>query len=288
MDIDSFRYIDEFYTVHWNIKLNRNSLYYLTVSAIGTYGTSSSDLTEISKYNVKDIMIEKSEGIVCFVCVTEMFNECQVMIASVATTLIPQSTQTNGTCYSFTDNGTYTVYAHDIENGLIILTPAVVIQYTVDWIEPSGTENIVDGPESSGKETAPTLSTSALVSTTTIITTNIDNQISIGQSLIINIVLGSLLGLTTCAVFILIVIIILKKRGKTRSENFMQPCTQQETVESPVTIKEDPFYEMMSDEIPNTTNNYYFTSTSSNVDMIYEIPETGPQVSSHPYRVGYH
>uniref|UniRef100_A0A1X7U2M9 NIDO domain-containing protein n=1 Tax=Amphimedon queenslandica TaxID=400682 RepID=A0A1X7U2M9_AMPQE len=263
MDIDSLQYIDEFYIVHWNIKLNRNSLYYLTVSAIGTYGTSSSDLTEISRYNVKDIMIKRSEGIVCFVCVTEMFNECQVMIASVATTLIPQSTQTNGTCYSFTDNGTYTVYAHDIENGLIILTPAVVIQYTVDWIEPSDTENTVDGSESSGK-------------------------VSIGQSLIINIVLGSLLGLTTCAVFILIVIIILKKRGKTRSENFMQPRTQQETVEIPVTIKENPFYEMMSDEVPNTTNNYYSTSTSSNVDMIYEIPETGPQVSSHPYRVGYY
>uniref|UniRef100_A0A1X7TED5 NIDO domain-containing protein n=1 Tax=Amphimedon queenslandica TaxID=400682 RepID=A0A1X7TED5_AMPQE len=142
LDINSLQYIDEFYIVHWNIKLNRNSLYYLTVSAIGTYETSTSDVTEISKYNVKDIMIERSEGIVCFVCDTEMFNECQVMIASITTTLIPQSIQTNGTCYSFTDNGTYTVYAHDIENGLIILTPAVVIQYTVDWIEPSDTGKV--------------------------------------------------------------------------------------------------------------------------------------------------
>lgn len=131
------------------------------------------------------------------------------------------------------------------------------------------------------------------------------HSVSIGQSLIINIVLGSLLGLTMCAVFILIVIIILKKRGKinaklvnkelfkchkgkTRSENFMQPRTQQETVEIPVTIKEDPFYEMMSNEVSTTTNNYYSTSTSSNIDMIYEIPETGPQVSSHPYRVGHY
>ena len=94
-------------------------------------------------YNVKDIIIERSEDIVCFVCVTELFNECQVLIASITTTLKPQSIQNNGTCYSFTDNGTYTVYAHDIENGMIILTPAIVIQYTVDWIEPSDTGIVI-------------------------------------------------------------------------------------------------------------------------------------------------
>ena len=151
LDINSLQYIDEFYIIHWNIKLNDHSLYYLTVSAIGTYGTSTSDhVTEISKkillsmygkcmyvliidtYNVKDIIIERNEDIVCFICVTEACNECQLMI----TTLIPQSIQNNGTCYSFTDNGTYTVYAHDIENGIKILTPAIVIEYTVDWIKP--------------------------------------------------------------------------------------------------------------------------------------------------------
>ena len=150
LDINSLQYIDEFYIIHWNIKLNDHSLYYLTVSAIGTYGTSTSDhATEISKimlsmygkcmyvliidtYNVKDIIIERNEDIVCFICVTEVSNECQLMI----TTLIPQSIQINGTCYSFTDNGTYTVYAHDIENGIKILTPAIVIEYTVDWIKP--------------------------------------------------------------------------------------------------------------------------------------------------------
>ena len=68
-----------------------------------------------------------------------MFNECQVLIASKTTALIPQAIQTNGTCYSFTDNGTYTVYVHDIENGIKKLTPAIVIEYTVDWIEPSDT-----------------------------------------------------------------------------------------------------------------------------------------------------
>ena len=126
---------------------------------------------------------------------------------------------------------------------------------------------------------------------------------SIGQSLIINIVLGSLLGITVCAVFILIVIILKKRgkinvthlnkeifkchKGKTRSEKSMQPRTQQETIESPVTIKEDPLYEMMSNEVPKTTNIYYSTTANSNVDMIYEVPETGPQVSSRPYRVGH-
>ena len=157
LDINSLQYIDEFYIIYWNIKLNDHSLYYLTVSAIGTYGTSTSDHAEISKiilsmygkfmyvliidtYNVKSIIIERNEDIVCFICVTEMFNECQVLIAaSATTTLIPQSIQNNGTCYSFTDNGTYTVYAHDIENGIKILTPAIVIEYTVDWIKQSHT-----------------------------------------------------------------------------------------------------------------------------------------------------
>ena len=150
LDINSLQYIDEFYIIHWNIKLNHHSLYYLTVSAIGT--STSDHATEISKiilsmygkcmyvliidtYNVKDIIIERNEDIVCFICVTEVSNECQLMI----TTLIPQSIQNNGTCYSFTDNGTYTVYAHDIENGIKILTPAIVIEYTVDWIKPSHT-----------------------------------------------------------------------------------------------------------------------------------------------------
>ncbi|XP_019853595.1 PREDICTED: uncharacterized protein LOC109582941 [Amphimedon queenslandica] len=138
MGIDSLQYIDESYIVYWNIKLNDHSLYYLTVSAIGTYGTSTSDhVTEINTYNVKDIIIERNEDIVCFICVTEVLNECQLMIA----TLTPQSIQTNGTCYSFTDNGTYTVYAHDIENGIKILTPAIVIEYLVDWIEPLYTGN---------------------------------------------------------------------------------------------------------------------------------------------------
>ena len=158
LDFDSLQHIDEFYIVHWNIKLNDHSLYYLTVLAIGTYGTSTSDhATEISKiilsmygkcmyvliidtYNVKDIIIERNEDIVCFICVTEVFNECQILIAaSATTTLIPHSIQNNGTCYSFTDNGTYTVYAHDTENGIKILTPAIVIEYTVDWIEQSQT-----------------------------------------------------------------------------------------------------------------------------------------------------
>ena len=50
LDINSLQYIDEFYIIHWNMKINDHSLYYLTVSAIGTYGTSNSDhVTVISK-----------------------------------------------------------------------------------------------------------------------------------------------------------------------------------------------------------------------------------------------
>ncbi|XP_019853605.1 PREDICTED: uncharacterized protein LOC109582949 [Amphimedon queenslandica] len=51
LDIDSLQYIDEFYIIHWNIKLNDHSLYYLTVSAIGTYGTSSSNVTALTTNN---------------------------------------------------------------------------------------------------------------------------------------------------------------------------------------------------------------------------------------------
>uniref|UniRef100_A0A1X7U3N0 Uncharacterized protein n=1 Tax=Amphimedon queenslandica TaxID=400682 RepID=A0A1X7U3N0_AMPQE len=196
LDINSLQYIDEYYIIHWNIKLKSHLSYYLTVSAIGTHEIITSDATKISKYNVKDITIERSEGIVCFVCVTEMFNECQVMIASVATTLIPQSTQTNGTCYSFTDNGRYTVYAHDIENGLIILTPAVVIQYTVDWIEPSDTEMIFSSIDTlASKWIKPVTETDQSYTST---------------------VLGVLFALSTCAGIILLIILvaILRKKGK--------------------------------------------------------------------------
>uniref|UniRef100_A0A1X7ULR4 Uncharacterized protein n=1 Tax=Amphimedon queenslandica TaxID=400682 RepID=A0A1X7ULR4_AMPQE len=220
LNIDSLQYNDEFYIIHWNIKLNDHSLYYLTVSAIGIYETSSSNLTEISKYNVKDIMIERNKDIVCFVCVTEMFNECQILIAS-TTTLIPQSIQTNGTCYSFTDNGTYTVYAHDIENGIKILTPAIVIEYTVDWNRPSQTVSVFSSTkefiiyQTSSKELifsmepCVTLSISDILKTTN----DIDHQ---SQLQIIIIILGGLLGLTTLAILILslAMIVILRKKAK--------------------------------------------------------------------------
>uniref|UniRef100_A0A1X7ULZ2 NIDO domain-containing protein n=1 Tax=Amphimedon queenslandica TaxID=400682 RepID=A0A1X7ULZ2_AMPQE len=260
LDIDSLQYIDEFYIIHWNIKLNDHSLYYLTVSAIGTYGTSTSDhVTEINTYNVKDIIIKRNEDIVCFTCVTEVFNECQLMI----TTLIPQSIQTNGTCYSFTDNGTYTVYAHDIENGIKILTPAIVIEYTVDWIEPTQTT-----------------------------TNNIDHQ---SQSQIIIIILGGLLGLTTFAVLILslAMIVILRKKGKAKSENSIlhtqeTPDENQGTFENQVATKEDPAsYEMIRNEIPSTNVDKHSNYTSliistTDKSTVYDTPETRPQVSSCP------
>ena len=49
MHIDSLHYTKQFYIFYWNIKLNKHSLYYLTITAINTYGTSTSDATEISK-----------------------------------------------------------------------------------------------------------------------------------------------------------------------------------------------------------------------------------------------
>ena len=150
MHIDSLHYTDQLYTFYWNIKLNKHSLYYLTITAIDRYGTSTSDVTEISKnymyinvivihldtYNVKDLIIERKENTVCFKCVTILLNECQISIASSTETVTPQIQilYNNGTCYSFTDNGTYTVYVHDTEDGMTILTPAIVKEYTVDWI----------------------------------------------------------------------------------------------------------------------------------------------------------
>ena len=84
--------------------------------------------------NVKDLIIERNQDIVCFYCDTILFNECQILIASSTETVTPQILYNNGTCYSFTDNGTYTVYVHDTEDGKTILTPAIVKKYTVDWI----------------------------------------------------------------------------------------------------------------------------------------------------------
>ena len=120
--IDSLHYTDQFYTFYWNIKLNKHSLYYLTITAIDTYGTSTSDATEISKnymyinvivthldtYNVKDLIIERKEDTVCFNCVTILLNKCQVSISSSTETVTPQILYNNGTCYSFTME--HTVY----------------------------------------------------------------------------------------------------------------------------------------------------------------------------------
>ena len=48
-----------------------------------------------------------------------------------------QPLQRNESCYSFTDNGTYIIYAHDIDdNGSVVAVPAIVREYTVDWIIP--------------------------------------------------------------------------------------------------------------------------------------------------------
>ncbi|XP_019859600.1 PREDICTED: uncharacterized protein LOC109587818 isoform X2 [Amphimedon queenslandica] len=308
LDINSLQYIDEFYIIHWNIKLNDHSLYYLTVSAIGTYGTSTS--TEINTYNVKDIIIERDEDIVCFICVTEVLNECQLMI----TTLIPQSMQTNGTCYSFTDNGTYTVYAHDIENGIKILTPAIVIEYTVDWIEPiiplipsdtvsitfSSTEEfiiyqtsskgLIFSMYSSAMLTTTTTTTAAATTTTATTAAITTNTTNVGYQSQSQVVLGVLLGLTTIAVLILslAMIIILRKKGKARSDNSIPDHTP-ETYEIPVNTKENPTYDMINNEIPSTNANYsnYTSLSISTTDKstVYDVPETRPQVSSCPYKV---
>ena len=73
---------------------------------------------------------------VCFRCITVMVaNDCYVSIEPLKASTQP--TRLNAFCYSFTDNGTYIVYARDIdENGKAILIPAIVKEYIVDWIIP--------------------------------------------------------------------------------------------------------------------------------------------------------
>ncbi|XP_019853608.1 PREDICTED: uncharacterized protein LOC109582950 isoform X2 [Amphimedon queenslandica] len=298
-------------------------------------------------------MIERNKDIVCFVCVTEMFNECQILIAS-TTTLIPQSIQTNGTCYSFTDNGTYTVYAHDIENGIKILTPAIVIEYTVDWNRPSQTVSVFSSTkefiiyQTSSKELifsmepCVTLSISDILKTTNDIDHQSQSQITIGYTIInefqssskesvsyskelitsskellfsmepsvtlpssavlnttinnnnnhqsmnctahtsqiIIIILGVLLGLTTLAVLILslAMIVILRKKGKARSDDNSIPDQTPETYEIPVTTKENPSYEMISSDIQSINNNYYETVSISSTTT-YDVPR--PQASQN-------
>ena len=61
-------------------------------------------------------------------------NNCQVVIVS---TMFLQPLERNESCYSFTDNGTYIIYVHDIDdNGSVVAVPAIVREYTVDWIIP--------------------------------------------------------------------------------------------------------------------------------------------------------
>ncbi|XP_019853615.1 PREDICTED: uncharacterized protein LOC109582957 isoform X1 [Amphimedon queenslandica] len=300
LDIDSLQYIDEFYIIHWNIKLNNHSLYYLTVSAIGTYKTSTTDVTEINTYNVKDIIIERNKDIVCFICVTEVFNECLLITASTTTTLIPQSIQTNGTCYSFTDNGTYTVYAHDIENGIKILTPAIVIEYTVDWIKPSDTGyTFIDDFQSSSKErefssttkskssnglifsmkpsttkpsttkpstTKPsTTKPSTIKPSTTLSSSGIHNTTAAknisNQSQSQIIIIMILGGLLGLATFI---VLMLSFAMIIILRKKGKTNYTQENYEIPVITKENPTYDMMSNKIPSSiTNSYYETVASS-------------------------
>ena len=49
MNINSLHYSNQLYTIYWNIKLKKHSLYYLTLLAIDTYGTTTSDTEVISK-----------------------------------------------------------------------------------------------------------------------------------------------------------------------------------------------------------------------------------------------
>uniref|UniRef100_A0A1X7ULZ7 NIDO domain-containing protein n=1 Tax=Amphimedon queenslandica TaxID=400682 RepID=A0A1X7ULZ7_AMPQE len=252
LDINSLQYIDEFYIIHWNIKLNDHSLYYLTVSAIGTYGTSTSDhVTEINTYNVKDIIIKRNENIVCFTCVTEVFNECQLMI----TTLIPQSIQTNGTCYSFTDNGTYTVYAHDIENGIKILTPAIVIEYIVDWIKP------VLQMIPSHTET-----TSSAVKSLNI--TNEDNESSnyINQSYT-SVILGGLFAFSTCIVLILLIVLLVILRKKVGNNT-----KSQDIYDIPIKSEANSAHKMkrLNSEIATSQNCSYSGTTNICDTPIYD------------------
>ena len=92
--------------------------------------------------------------------------------------------------------------------------------------------------------------------------------------------------------------------GKAKSENSM-PRTQetyyenqartyenQVIYENQVTTKEDPTYEMISNEIPSINTHNYSNYTSLSISTtdnstIYDVPETRPQVSSCPYKVGH-
>ncbi|XP_019856365.1 PREDICTED: uncharacterized protein LOC109584898 [Amphimedon queenslandica] len=199
------------------------------------------------------------------------------MIASVTTTLIPQSTQTNGTCYSFTDNGTYTVYAHDIENGLIILTPAVVIQYTVDWIEPSDTvfSSIESLDTKCNKLSSNNNHNSVLPNITNTNFTlwtpaNTDNRSTETDQSYTSAVLSGLFALSTCTGIILLIILvaILRKKGKANTGN----------IDIPIKTEPNSAYEMMqqSNEIP------LYSDIDANVEPIYDrIPEEedGPTTS---------
>ena len=56
LPIESLNYTNGFYEMNWKIKLHKHSLYYLTVSALDTHGTSNSVIEigeAIINYNIK-------------------------------------------------------------------------------------------------------------------------------------------------------------------------------------------------------------------------------------------
>ena len=88
----------------------------------------------IDTYNVKDLLITRNGDDVCFTCVTII--DCYMSIEPLQTS--PHPIKHNVSCYSFIANGTYIVYIHDIDdNGKVVLMPAIVEEYVVDWIIPS-------------------------------------------------------------------------------------------------------------------------------------------------------
>ncbi|XP_019854565.1 PREDICTED: uncharacterized protein LOC109583591 [Amphimedon queenslandica] len=266
--------------VNWSTKLNIHSIYFLTVLALDTYGTGTSDITEINTYNVKDLIITRNGDDVCFTCVTIM--DCYMSIEPIQASLHP--IKHNASCYSFITNGTYIVYVHDIDhNGTIVLMPTIVEKYIVDWFIPSlefSSTEILSSSQFEGLMSTYSSYIGINGSTSSIVKLGIGKTETNSQSNT-SYILGSMLALSGIILLIVLVIIpiIVLRRKKKANTVPVDASSDSKQCDSdyPVITTTNAAYEMVhmggGNEGQQASDNNYSLAQSINDAHIYDDPD---------------
>uniref|UniRef100_A0A1X7UFX3 Fibronectin type-III domain-containing protein n=1 Tax=Amphimedon queenslandica TaxID=400682 RepID=A0A1X7UFX3_AMPQE len=251
-----------------------------TIASLDTYGTGTSDITEINTYNVKDLIITRNGDDVCFTCVTIM--DCYMSIEPIQASLHP--IKHNASCYSFITNGTYIVYVHDIDhNGTIVLMPTIVEKYIVDWFIPSlefSSTEILSSSQFEGLMSTYSSYIGINGSTSSIVKLGIGKTETNSQSNT-SYILGSMLALSGIILLIVLVIIpiIVLRRKKKANTVPVDASSDSKQCDSdyPVITTTNAAYEMVhmggGNEGQQASDNNYSLAQSINDAHIYDDPD---------------